>query len=48
VQPKNIPELKSALVKIWDELITTRHNLQVDRKFQEASASLCKRGWQTF
>jgi len=28
--------------------VTTRRNLQVDREFQEASASLCKRWWRTF
>jgi len=28
--------------------VTTRRYLQVDREFQEASASLCKRRWRTF
>jgi len=28
--------------------VTTRRNLQVDREFQEASASLCKRRRRTF
>jgi len=28
--------------------VTTIRNLQVDREFQEASASLCKRRWRTF
>jgi len=28
--------------------VTTRRNLQVDREFQKASATLCKRRWRTF
>jgi len=49
-QPEDIPELKSALVKIiWDALPQEAVcSLQVDREFQEASVSLCKRRWRTF
>ena len=47
-QPKNIQEQKSALTKIWDELLQDEICKSITDHFQKASASVCKCRRRTF